>query len=46
MSPASAIAAQSFRVGEFVCHPIPDGELVYPRAAIAPPDLALSAVVK
>jgi len=33
MTPANAPASESFRVGEFVCSPVPDGERVYPRSA-------------
>jgi glyoxylase-like metal-dependent hydrolase (beta-lactamase superfamily II) len=38
MSPAGATIAPSCHVGKFICHPIPDGDLVYPRAAMAPPE--------
>ena len=38
MSTVSARVAQPFHVGEFVCHPVPDGEFVYPRAALLPPE--------
>ena len=33
------IAPKPFHVGDIVCHPIPDGDLPYPRTAVLPPEM-------
>jgi glyoxylase-like metal-dependent hydrolase (beta-lactamase superfamily II) len=35
MSPDPANSIGAIRVGDFRCYPIPDGDLLYPRAALS-----------